>query len=81
MHRVITTPLLLGEIVRQRRMSHRLSQAAVAAKLGISQTMLSHLERDPGSFTLARLIAIANILGLELTISDRSDQSAPETEW
>ena len=81
MRQLITTPGQVGEILRGRRQVHRLPQKDLAAKLGISQERLSRLEADAAGITLHRLIAIANLLGLELVLEDKSDTLAPESEW
>jgi HTH-type transcriptional regulator/antitoxin HipB len=81
MRQLITTPGQVGEILRGRRKAHHLLQKDLAAKLGISQERLSRLEADAAGITLDRLIAIANLLGLELILQDKSDTPAPESEW
>ena len=81
MRQFITTPGQVGEILRGRRKAHHLPQKDLAAKLGISQERLSRLEADAAGITLDRLIAIANLLGLELILQDKSDTPAPESEW
>ena len=81
MHHIITTPRQAGEILRGRRKARRLSQQDLAAKLGISQAHLSTLEGNPAAFTLDRLIALANLLGLELVLNDRSNTATSGAEW
>jgi len=81
MRQLITTPGQVGEILRGRRKSRRLPQKALAAKLGISQERLSRLETDATGIRLDRLIAVANLLGLELVLEDKADAPAPESEW
>ncbi len=79
MRQLITSPSQVGEIFRGRRKARCLTQSALAAKLGISQSRLSTLEADPSSLTLDRLLVLVNALGLELILQDKSD--APKTEW
>jgi HTH-type transcriptional regulator/antitoxin HipB len=78
---IITTPAQLGEIMRGRRKSRKLSQQQIATKLGISQGRLSTLEGNPASMTLDRLITLANMLGLELVLRDKSDTPTSPSEW
>jgi len=78
---LITAPGQVGEILRGRRKARQLPQQELAAKLGISQSRLSNLEADPTGMTLDRLIALANLLGLELVLQDKSDKPNPKTEW
>jgi HTH-type transcriptional regulator/antitoxin HipB len=71
----------VGYLLTARRKELGLTQAAVAARLGISQNRLSELEKQPSLLTLDRLLALAGILGVELLLQER-DQSAPvQSEW
>ena len=71
MRQPILIPGQAGQILLSRRKALKLSQQEVAAKLGIAQSRLSALEDDPGRLSLERLIALANILGLEVTLQDK----------
>jgi len=75
----VTQSAQLARILTARRRALKLSQKAVAAKLGISQNRLSEIEADPARLPLGRLLEIANILGLELVIQDR--KPLPEGGW
>lgn len=68
----VTTPGQVADILRQRRRSRGLSQTDVAFKLGLSQARVSAIESKPASLTLERLIALANLLDLEVVLRDRS---------
>lgn len=81
MHQLITNPGQIGEIIRGRRKSRRISQQSLAEQLQISQSRLSVLEAQPGDITLDRLIDLANLLGLELVIRDRSTTSTSKAAW
>jgi HTH-type transcriptional regulator/antitoxin HipB len=81
MHQIITTPAQVGEILRRRRKARGMPQRELAAKLGVSQGRLSTIEADPTSLTLARLIAAANLLGLEIVVQDKAEAPSPPTEW
>jgi HTH-type transcriptional regulator/antitoxin HipB len=70
----VTTPGQVADILRQRRRSKGLSQTDVAFKLGLSQARVSAIESKPASLTLERLIALANLLDLEVVLRDRSRQ-------
>lgn len=71
---LLSNPAQVGQVLASRRRALKLSQQAVAAKLGISQNRLSELEENPDRLTLDRLLALANILGLELTIRDQTNR-------
>ena len=72
----VTVPSQVGEIVRARRKAHKLSQADLASRLGISQSRLSVIEQSPESLTLDRLIVLCNVLGLTLVLQDKPAQEA-----
>lgn len=78
MTQILSTSAQLGQVLASRRRALKLSQQAVANKLGISQNRLSELEENPDRLTLDRLLALANVLGLELSIHDKAnrDQAA-----
>ena len=73
MRQLITTPNQVGELLRGRRRALGVAQQKLAMKLGISQGRLSALEGDAASLTLDRLISLANLLGFELVLQDKSD--------
>jgi HTH-type transcriptional regulator/antitoxin HipB len=84
-HRYDTMPRLYSpeqaaELLVGRRKALGLSQAEVAARLGISQNRLSELETRPERLTFDRLLALAGVLGLELTLGDRKPAGV-EPEW
>lgn len=79
MQQLITTPTQVGAILRSRRKSRKKPQGELAVKLGISQGRLSTLEASPDKLTLDRLLALANLLGLELVLRDK--EALPPTEW
>jgi HTH-type transcriptional regulator/antitoxin HipB len=78
----INAPNQLGKILAARRKTLRLSQSEVAAKLGISQNRLSELEDRADKLTVDRLLSLLNLLGLELSVRQRSAvQDASRVEW
>jgi len=81
MRQLITAPNQAGEILKGRRKARGISQQALAAKLGTSQSRLSSLEEEPARLTLERLLALANLLDLELVLQDKSGARTPPAEW
>jgi HTH-type transcriptional regulator/antitoxin HipB len=75
----LTQSSQVGRILTARRRALKLSQKALAAKLGISQNRLSEIEADPARLSLQRLLEVANILGLELLIEDRKPST--RADW
>jgi len=72
MRQVLTQSSQVGRLIAGRRKAAKISQRMLAAKLTISQNRLSELEENPGKLTLDRLLAIANLLGLELVIKEKT---------
>lgn len=76
----VTTPAQIGSILATQRKHLKLSQAQVAARIGISQNRLSVLEGNPTALTTKQLLALLNVLGLELAIDERTAPKS-KTEW
>jgi len=82
MQQILTHSTQLGQILATRRRAAKLSQRALATKLAISQNRLSEVEANPGTLTVDRLLALANLLGLELVIQDRPPTyRSSKAEW
>ena len=77
----INSPAQIGAILASRRKQLGLSQADVAARVGLSQNRLSVLEKDAATLTARQMVALLNALGLDLAINDRAASSKPKAEW
>lgn len=77
----ISTADQVGHILSSRRKALKLSQQEVASKLGIVQSRLSTLEEDSSRLTLDRLIALTNLLGLELSLQLKTTDQSQTSEW
>lgn len=62
----------VGATLSARRKALKLSQTDVANRLGLSQNRLSELESAPGTMTIEQFLAITNLLGLEVTLGERT---------
>lgn len=80
MHRLSTSDQLAHLLIARRRVL-KLTQAQVAARLGISQNRLSELENQPALLTVDRLLALSGILGLEWSVQERSQSTLAQGEW
>ncbi len=80
MHRLSTSDQLAHLLIARRR-ALKLTQAQVAARLGISQNRLSELENQPALLTVDRLLALSGILGLEWSVQERSQSTLAQGEW
>ena len=89
MQRVIQSTQQMALLLKTTRQAQGLTQAALAARLGISQNRLSEMENDASSLPLDRLLALGQALGLELLVrkadpsrETASDASRPPTpDW
>ena len=71
----------IGATLAARRKALALSQTEVAARLGLSQNRLSELESRPETLTTEQLLALLNVLGLEMTIVERASAPKSKVEW
>ncbi len=76
----INSPTQIGAILTGRRKHLKLSQTDVANRLGLSQNRISELEAKPETLTVEQLLALLNVLGLEMTLGDRAG-GKPRVEW
>lgn len=69
-----------GRMMRGARESQGLTQAELAARLEISQSEISRLEKGEGvnGPTFERIVALAHALGLHLVVGFTDDQQADE---
>jgi len=54
---LILTPSQLGQVLKAARQARKLSQAALASRLGLSQSRVSHLEAHAEELSMAQLLA------------------------
>jgi HTH-type transcriptional regulator/antitoxin HipB len=78
--RPITHATQIGATLSARRKALDLSQTEVASRLGLSQNRLSELEARPETLTVAQLLALLNVLGLEMTVAE-APAAKPRAEW
>ena len=87
---LVRTPEQLPGLLQSFRKASGLTQAEVAAKLGITQQTLSALERSAMTVSAARLMKLLSILGIELVLrkaagdappSGGTPSSPPKAQW
>ncbi|MBC5763997.1 helix-turn-helix domain-containing protein [Ramlibacter albus] len=64
----LLTTTQLGRMLQSARKAKGMTQAAVGARVGLSQKRISALEIAPGTITAEQLLKLCAVLGLELTI-------------
>lgn len=84
MRAIITNVAQVAEILRGRRKARRIPQQQLASKLSVSQSRLSAIEAGSSALTVERLIALANLLDLQLVLQERADKPGrprAQAEW
>lgn len=91
MRQVLSVASQLGPWLKAARREARLSQEELAARLGISQSRVSHMELHPGTLSVEQLLAIFSVLGLEIMVGPKPAPSStaqpprvaepPPPEW
>jgi HTH-type transcriptional regulator / antitoxin HipB len=73
----VRTPEQLPELLQSLRKASGLTQVETAERLGITQQTMSAMERNADSMSVARLMKLLAILGVDLTLSLREELPAP----
>ena len=80
-HVLITAPQL-GQLLVSTRKQRKLTQAAVASRVGLSQNRISYLENHPDEISVRQLLSWCAAIGLELRLGEREILTANSTvEW
>lgn len=74
----LRTHFRIGRQLAEARRSERLSQAQVAARVGIDQADVSDLERGAANPTLTKLDAVAAFFGLQVELGKRRGVTPPK---
>ena len=78
---IITTPQI-GQLLLSARKRRKLTQTAVAQRLGLSQNRISHLEQHPDEISVKQLLSWCAVIGLELRLGERIDDGpSSSAEW
>ncbi|WP_038497341.1 helix-turn-helix domain-containing protein [Janthinobacterium agaricidamnosum] len=78
---IITTPQL-GQLLLSARKRRKLTQTAVAHRLGLSQNRISHLEQHPDEISVKQLLSWCSVIGLELRLGERIEGGpSSSAEW
>lgn len=78
----LVTALQLAQLLRAARKRRGLTQAAVGARLGLSQNRVSYLEQHPEDMSFKQLLNWCAVVGLELRLGERTDAAATDAaEW
>ncbi|WP_347557381.1 helix-turn-helix transcriptional regulator [Robbsia sp. KACC 23696] len=79
MRQRITTEQQIGAILSGARRATGLTQAQAGVRLGLSQNRVSELENGAAAISVAQLLAMAALYGLQIEMGARNEP--PATEW
>ncbi|WP_323143579.1 helix-turn-helix domain-containing protein [Massilia phyllosphaerae] len=72
----------LGQLLVSTRRRQKLTQAAVASRVGLSQNRVSHLERHADEISVKQLLSWCSALELELQLGEKDATAANSSaEW
>lgn len=75
-------PQQLAPLIRAIRRQAGLSQAALAARLGVSHQAISQLEKQPERVTVERLMRVLSALKIDLVLRPRAVETPSNTgDW
>lgn len=90
---LISIPDQLAPQLRSLRKVRRLSQTDLALKLGVSQSRIAAIERNPATVSAGQLLDLLKVLGVDLVLRDTHTQvgntspksnisaTGPQGEW
>jgi len=83
MEYLVTSPAQLGQLARGVRKCRRLTQAQMAARVGVRQKAVSLFETDPAHFTLERLFKMLTALEFELVLREKHppSEASGQGDW
>ena len=72
---LISLPSQLAPQLRSLRKARQLSQAALALKLGVSQSRIAAIERNPAAVSAGQLLELLKVLDVNLVLRDTVSQA------
>ena len=69
---LVSIPAQLAPQLRSLRKVRGLSQADLAIKLGVTQSRIAAIERNPAAVSTGQLLDILKVLGVDLVLRDAS---------
>ncbi|WP_425252844.1 helix-turn-helix domain-containing protein [Janthinobacterium sp. NFX145] len=79
---LLLTASQLGQLLVSTRKRHKLTQAAIATHVGLSQNRISYLESHADEISVKQLLSWCSALELELHLGERDTSTASSSaEW
>lgn len=77
----ITSPEMLGKVLRKYRNEHNLTQSEAGKKFNLPQKTVSNVESGRSGVRLATLFKLMSALGLEMHLEPRGKSNQNEALW
>jgi len=80
---MLQTPTQLSAHLRSLRKARRMTQAQLGAQIGLDQTRIAKIERDPAIVSVGQLMQLLNALRVRVVLDPNSDASsnAMRADW
>ncbi len=79
---LLLTAAQLGQLLVSTRKLRKLTQTAVASRVGLSQNRISYLEKHPDEISVKQLLSWCSVLELDLRLGERNTALATNSaEW
>ncbi len=76
MRYVIQLPSQLSSHLRALRKTNQWTQSQLGSRLGLSQTRIARIERDPTSISVDQLLRVLSALGVQVTLEPLQNRGA-----
>ena len=80
MSQIARTPKQIGAIIQRQRQSKKLTQLALAERIGLRQEKISKIEAGHPGTRIETICALLSALDLEITVAPRSKGSPKDIE-
>lgn len=78
---VLQTAAQLPAHLRSLRKARGMTQAQLGARIGLDQTRIAKIERDPAVVSVGQLMQLLNALGVRVVLDADAGTSATRTDW
>lgn len=64
----------LQQLLKSLRKSHQMTQAGLARRLGVVQSRVADIERDPGAVSVEQLLQVLAMLGAQMVVRETTTE-------
>jgi len=75
MHSIIQSPAQLSTHLKSLRKARKLTQAQLGALIGVKQTRMADIEKNPGAVNVAQLLQVLHVLDTRLLLASAEQAS------